>query len=193
MLGVRGLCCSALQKVPSKFAGWYVFALAPWLSLWESCRRRRLRGFRQSQFTLSVFASLSHLSQRERQGRPHAWLSLWESCRRRRLRGPWQSRFTLSVFASLRHLSQRERQEVMQRKEIFGAYPSNFAGKIQENRSGFLGRFKEVRREIEIPPGSFSFCHFFFWRSKRKSETAPASLQKIISPMPASHMHEIPD
>ena len=21
--------------------------------------------------------------------------------------------------------------------------------------------------EIEIPPGSFSFCHFFFWRSKK--------------------------
>ena len=33
-------------------------------------------------------------------------------------------------------------------KEIFGAHLSNFAGKIQENRSGFPGRFKEVRREI---------------------------------------------
>ena len=108
------------------------------------------------------------------------WLSLWESCRRRRLRGSWRSRFTLSVLASLRHLSQRERQG-MQGKEILGAYPSNFAGKIQENRRGFLGRFKEVRREIEIPPGSFSFCHFFFWRSKRKSETAPANLQEMIS------------
>ena len=74
-----------------------------------------------------------------------------------------------------------ERQEGMRGKEILGVYLSNFAGKIQENRRGFLGRFKEVRREIEIPPGSFSFCHFFFWRSKRKSETAPANLQEMIS------------
>ena len=39
----------------------------PWLSLWKSCRRRRLRGLFWSAFTLSVFTSLSHLSQRERQ------------------------------------------------------------------------------------------------------------------------------
>ena len=45
---------------------------------------------------------------------------------------------------------------------------SVFAGKIQENRSGFLGRFKEARGKIEIPPGSFSFASVFFWRSKRK-------------------------
>ena len=31
------------------------------------------------------------------------------------------------------------------------------AGKVQKNRRGFSGRFKEVRREIEISPGSFSF------------------------------------
>ena len=34
---------------------------------------------------------------------------------------------------------------------------SSFAGKVQKNRRGFSGRFKEARREIEIPPGSFSF------------------------------------
>ena len=123
-----------------------------WLSLWESCRRRRLRGFWQSRYTPSGLASLRHLSQRERQGRPHAWLSLWESCRRRRLRGSWQSRYTLSVLASLSHLSQRERQEGMRRKEIPDVYLSNFAGKIQEDRSGFLGRFKRGRGEIRNPP-----------------------------------------
>ena len=44
--------------------------IGPWLSLWESCRRRRLRGPWQSRSacTLSVLASLGHLSQRERQG-----------------------------------------------------------------------------------------------------------------------------
>ena len=29
--------------------------------------------------------------------------------------------------------------------------------KSRKTEGGFLGRFKEVRREIEIPPGSFSF------------------------------------
>ena len=43
--------------------------LHAWLSLRESCRRRRLRGLWQLRFTLSDFASLSHLSQGERQGR----------------------------------------------------------------------------------------------------------------------------
>ena len=50
-----------------KVCGFARIRTAPWLSLWESCRRRRLRGFWQSRYTLSVFASLSHLSQRERQ------------------------------------------------------------------------------------------------------------------------------
>ena len=63
---------------------------------------------------------------------------------------------------------------------------TNLAGKIQENRSGFLGRFKEIRREIEIPPGSFSFCHFFFWRSKRKSETAVEISMSVPALMCAS-------
>ena len=40
---------------------------ATWLSLWESCHRRRLRG-RYTPFPLSVFAALSHLSHWERQG-----------------------------------------------------------------------------------------------------------------------------
>ena len=45
-----------------------------------------------------------------------------------------------------------------------------------KNRSGFYGRFKGAPGgEIEIPPGSFSFCSFFFWRSKRKSWTAAAN------------------
>ena len=80
------------------------------------------------------------------------------------------------------------RAQSLPRGEGFGrcAYLSVFAGKIQENRRGFLGRFKEVRREIEIPPGSFSFCYFFFWRSKRKSRSAPANLQNGFSLMPAS-------
>ena len=34
---------------------------------------------------------------------------------------------------------------------FYGANLSVFAGKIQENRSGFLGRFKRVWRKIEIP------------------------------------------
>ena len=42
------------------------FVEVPWLSLWESCRRRQLRG--SSLLTLSVLAALGHLSQRERQG-----------------------------------------------------------------------------------------------------------------------------
>ena len=50
----------------------------------------------------------------------------------------------------------------MRGKEIFFVNLPVFAGKIQENRRGFLGRFKEVRREIEIPPGSFSFASVFF-------------------------------
>ena len=33
--------------------------------------------------------------------------------------------------------------------------------------------------KIEIPPGSFSFCHFFFCRSKRKSDAVPASFIAI--------------
>ena len=39
----------------------------------------------------------------------------------------------------------------------------------------FLVGSRELRGEIEIPPGSFSFCSFFFWRSKRKSWTAAAN------------------
>ncbi len=73
-------------------------------------------------------------------------------------------------------------------KEIFGAYLPIHAGKTQENRSGFLGRFKEVRREIEIPPGSFSFASVFFWRSKRKCWTAVANLQKTISLLPGGSL-----
>ena len=40
----------------------------PWLSLWESCHRRWLRGaFGTVMFTLSALPSLSHLAQRENQ------------------------------------------------------------------------------------------------------------------------------
>ena len=53
-----------------------------------------------------------------------------------------RSAFTLSVFASLSHLSQGERQ--VDAKKISDAYLPAFAGKIQKNRSGFLGRFKGV-------------------------------------------------
>ena len=50
--------------------------------------------------------------------------------------------------------------------------------KSKKTEAVFLVALKEVRGEIEIPPGSFSFCHFFFWRSKRKSETAVANFKK---------------
>ena len=50
--------------------------------------------------------------------------------------------FTLSDLASLGHLSQRERQGGMRKKASSDAYLPVFAGKIQENRRGFLGRFK---------------------------------------------------
>ena len=138
-----------------------------------------------------------------------AWLSLWESCRRRRLIGAWQSRPTSPLRLRFAQTPlPRERQERMRGgKEILGVYLSNFAGKIQENRSGFLGRFKGVRGGIEIPspnrkpaqrlrfgeeemstedkrrrsrrpvpPWSFLTRQRFFWGSKRKCWTAPASL-----------------
>ena len=109
------------------------------------------------------------------------WLSLWESCRRRRLRGFWQSRYTLSVFASLSHLSQRERQ-VGRKERKFLAHIHQISRERSKKTEGvFLVGSRESEGKSKSPPGSFSFCHFFFWRSKRKSETAPANLQEMIS------------
>ncbi len=45
----------------------------------------------------------------------------------------------------------------------------------------FLVALKGAPGEIEIPPGSFSFCNFFFWRSKRKSWTAAANFRPYSS------------
>ena len=56
----------------------------------------------------------------------------------------------------------------MRRKAISDAYLPVPAGKIQENRSGFLGRFKGLWGKIEIPSGSFSFYHFSFGEAKEK-------------------------
>ena len=50
--------------------------------------------------------------------------------------------------------------------------------KSRKTEGVFLVASRGFRGEIEIPPGSFSFCHFFFWRSKRKSETAAADFRK---------------
>ena len=54
----------------------------------------------------------------------------------------------------------------------------------------FLGAFKGAPGGgNRNPPGSFSFCHFFFWRSKRKSEIAVANFYECSSldacPVPA--------
>ena len=45
---------------------------------------------------------------------------------------------------------------------------------------------KRRRSRRLVPPWSFLTRYFFFWRSKRKSGTAPASLQKTISLLPFS-------
>ena len=50
--------------------------------------------------------------------------------------------------------------------------------KSRKTEGVFLVASRGFRGEIEIPPGSFSFCHFFFWRSKRKSDTAAADFRK---------------
>ena len=47
--------------------------------------------------------------------------------------------------------------------------------KSRKTEAVFLVGSRGLRGEIEIPPGSFSFCSFFFWRSKRKSWTAAAN------------------
>ena len=70
-------------------------------------------------------------------------------------------------------------------KEIFDAYLPVFAGKIQENRSGFLGRFKEVRREIEIPPGPKpqTSAAFAVWKGRnehRGKETPLAAARSVV-------------
>ena len=55
----------------------------------------------------------------------------------------------------------------MRKKEILGAYLSNFAGKIQENRSGFLGRFKGSGGNSQSP-GLFFFCQRFLLEKQKK-------------------------
>ena len=55
---------------------------------------------------------------------------------------------------------------------------SNFAGKIQENRGGFLGRFKGLRGEIEIPRARFLFPVFSFGEAKEKTEGQPQIFKK---------------
>ena len=51
--------------------------------------------------------------------------------------------------------------------------------RFKKTEAVFLGASRGLRGEIEIPPGSFSFCHFFFCRSKRKSDAVPASFIAI--------------
>ena len=51
--------------------------------------------------------------------------------------------------------------------EILSSF-SNFAGKIQENRGGFLGRFKGLRGESKSPRARFLFAAFSFGEAKEK-------------------------
>ena len=50
----------------------------------------------------------------------------------------------------------------------------------------FLVALKGAPGGNRNPPGSFSFCHFFFWRSKRKSETAVEISMSVPALMCAS-------
>ena len=50
---------------------------------------------------------------------------------------------------------------------VFGANLSAFAGKIQENRSGFLGRFKGSGGNSQSP-GLFFFCQRFLLEKQKK-------------------------
>ena len=97
------------------------------------------------------------------------WLSLWESCRRRRLRGPCRHIQRVPSPSSLRSdTSPKGRGKEYTGKEIFDAYLPVFAGKIQENRSGFLGRFKGVRGEIRNPPGLVFFLPLFLLEKQKE-------------------------
>ena len=78
--------------------------IGSWLSLWESCRRRRLRGKKRAAASSAAagFAGLSEC----RPANPNA--ARWESA----FLNDKLNLFTLSVLALLGHLSQRERQEM---------------------------------------------------------------------------------
>ena len=59
----------------------------------------------------------------------------------------------------------------MRRKEILGAYLSVFAGKIQENRRGFLGRFKGAPGgNSQSPRARFLLPAFSFGEAKENAE-----------------------
>ena len=58
--------------------------------------------------------------------------------------------------------------------------------KSRKTEAVFLVAFKGAPGGNRNPPGSFSFCHFFFWRSKRKSETAVEISMSVPALMCAS-------
>ena len=86
------------------------------------------------------------------------------------------------TFESLQKI--RTANKICQAVRIRIGLPGN-AGKIQENRSGFLGRFKGSGGNRN-PPGSFFLLPAFsFWRSKKENAEKHRSYKSKV-PFPSS-------
>ena len=70
----------------------------------------------------------------------------------------------------------------MRGKGIFSVNLPVFVGKIQENRSGFLGRFKGVRGEIRNPPGLVFFLPLFLLEKQKKKWDSPRKSAEDFQP-----------
>ena len=90
------------------------------------------------------------------------------------------SRRAASFFLEIRQYS-CEKMSCAARKFLAASHVMSFQIHPKKTEAVFLVALKGAPGEIEIPPGSFSFCNFFFWRSKRKSWTAAVNFRPYSS------------
>ena len=123
-----------------------------------------------SQYTLSVLASLGHLSQGERQGRPpRLALPLGElspQVTERVLQS--RSARTLSVFAALSHLSQRERQEGIRGRQFLTHICQSSRERSKKTEAVFLVGSRRSGGKSKSLRARFLFATFSFGEAKEK-------------------------
>ena len=149
---------------------------APWLSLWESCHRRRLRGpcshVQHLPSPPSLRSATSPKGRGKRRRKNGILAQICQSARER-------SKKTASVFlvGSRRSGGKSKSLRAPNRKP---------AQRLRFGKEEVSTEDKRRRSRRLVPSWSFLTRHFFFWRSKRKSGSAVANLQKGLSLLQAS-------
>ena len=168
------------------------FLVLSWLSLWESCRRRRLRGFCRHIWRVPSPSSLRSATSPRGRGKRLPRLAippgeLSPQATERVLQA--QSAVTLSDLASLGHLSQGERQECPYLALPLGELSPQATERVLQARSAYPLRPRFAQPPLPRGEASQPSCFKARTKAARSGEWkkalpatrtfAPASMQRF--------------